>query len=150
MEASRSPKKENPKQLNESKYPRLEFIKAPDLSAIPPREFYLGKQYQRGAVSGTMAPGGRGKSSLVLVEAVAMATGRSLLNEAPLRRLKVWYHNGEENWDELCRRLEAACHYYSVTHAELEGWLCLTNPQRFPLRVAEVGSGDPRTYVRRN
>jgi hypothetical protein len=60
-------------------YPRLEFIQAAALTAIPRREFYLGKQYQRGAVSGTMAPGGRGKSSLVLVEAVAMATGRGLL-----------------------------------------------------------------------
>src|SRR5262249_31935785 len=38
-----------------SKYPRLEFINASALSSIPPREFYLGKQYQRGAVSGTMA-----------------------------------------------------------------------------------------------
>src|SRR3984885_316942 len=142
MEASRSPKKENPKQLNESKYPRLEFIKAPDLSAIPPREFYLGKQYQRGAVSGTMAPGGRGKSSLVLFEAVSMATGRALLSEEPPRRLKVWYHNGEENWDELCRRLDAVCRYYGVEHSDLEGWLCMTNPQKFPLRVAEMGSGD--------
>jgi AAA domain len=142
MEASRSPKKENPKQLNESKYPRLEFIKAPDLSAIPPREFYLGKQYQRGAVSGTMAPGGRGKSSLDLVEAVSMATGRALLSEEPPRRLKVWYHNGEENWDELCRRLDAVCRYYGVEHSDLEGWLCMTNPQKFPLRVAEIGSGD--------
>ena len=138
MEASRSPKKANPKQLNESKYPRLEFIKAPDLSAIPPREFYLGKQYQRGAVSGTMAPGGRGKSSLDLVEAVSMATGRALLSEEPPRRLKVWYHNGEENWDELCHRLDAVC----VEHSDLEGWLCMTNPQKFPLRVAEIGSGD--------
>src|SRR5262249_7054627 len=72
------PKKKKQKKYSESKDPQLEFIKASDLLAISPREFYLGKQYQRGAVSGTMAPGGRGKSSLVLVEAVAMATGRSL------------------------------------------------------------------------
>jgi RecA-family ATPase len=124
------------------KYPKLEFITASALSSIPAREFYLGKQYQRGAVSGTMAPGGRGKSSLVLVEAVAMAIGRALLGDEPLRRLKVWYHNGEENWDELCRRLDAVCQYYGVAHAELEGWLCITNPQKFPLRVAEVGSAD--------
>jgi AAA domain len=94
------------------------------------------------AVSGTMAPGGRGKSSLDLVEAVSMAIGRPLLSEEPLRRLKVWYHNGEENWDELCRRLDAVCQYYGIAHAELEGWFCITNPQRFPLRVAEIGSGD--------
>jgi hypothetical protein len=131
-----------PRQEKASKYPRLEFIRASDLSSIPPREFYLGKQYQRGAVSGTMAPGGRGKSSLVLVEAVAMAIGRKLLNDDPLRRLKVWYHNGEEHWDELLRRLDAVCKYYGVQHSELENWFCMTSAQRFPLRVAEMGSGD--------
>jgi RecA-family ATPase len=117
--------------------PSLEFIKAFDITTIPAREWYLGKQYQRGAVSGTMAPGGRGKSSLALVEAVSMATGRKLLNEAPLRRLKVWYPNGEETWDELLRRLGAVRQHYAIPTAELEGWLCMTNPQRFPLRVAE-------------
>ena len=60
-----------------------------------------------------------------------MATGRSLLSEEPPRRLKVWYHNGEENWDELCRRLDAVCQYYGVSHSDLEGWLCMTNPQSF-------------------
>jgi AAA domain/Bifunctional DNA primase/polymerase, N-terminal len=132
-----------PKQgQQESKYPRLEFIRASDLSSIPPREFYLGKQYQRGAVSGTMAPGGRGKSSLVLVEAVAMAVQRKLLDDEPLRRLKVWYHNGEENWEELLRRLQAVCEYYGIAHSDLENWFCMTSAQRFPLRVAEMGSSD--------
>jgi hypothetical protein len=112
-----------------SLFPRLEFIRAFDISAIPAREWYLGKQYQRGAVSGTMAPGGRGKSSLALVEAVSMATGRKLLNEAPLRRLRVWYHNGEETWEELLRRLGAVCQHYGIGIGELEGWLCMTNPQ---------------------
>jgi hypothetical protein len=36
-----------------------------------------------------------------------MAIGRDLLSEELPRPLKVWYHNGEENWDELCRRLDA-------------------------------------------
>jgi hypothetical protein len=129
-------------QVQKSKYPRLEFIRASDLSSIPPREFYLGKQYQRGAVSGTMAPGGRGKSSLVLVEAVAMAVKRKLLNDMPPRQLKVWYHNGEEHWEEMLRRLAAVCQYYGVQHADLENWFCMTSAQKFPLRVAEVGSGD--------
>jgi hypothetical protein len=140
--AKEIPTIEAPRRFEVEPYPGLEFIRAAALTSIPPREFYLGKQYQRGAVSGTMAPGGRGKSSLVLVEAVAMAVGRALLNDEPLRRLKVWYHNGEESWDELLRRLDAVCQYYGVAHADLEGWLCLTNPQKFPLRVAEVGSSD--------
>jgi hypothetical protein len=122
--------------------PRLEFLTASMLANIPPREFYLGKQYQRGAVSGTMSPGGRGKSSLAAVEAMSMATARALLGEKPLRRLKVWYHNGEESWDELRRRLDVICLRYNIKPADFEGWLCVTNPQKFPLRVADVGSGE--------
>jgi hypothetical protein len=135
------PKSESKKE-QKPQYPRLEFIRASDLSSIPPREFYLGKQYQRGAVSGTMAPGGRGKSSLILVEAVAMAIKRKLLNDVPPRRLKVWYHNGEEHWDEMLRRLAAVCQYYGIQHSDLENWFCMTSAQRFPLRVAEIGSGE--------
>jgi RecA-family ATPase len=117
--------------------PPLEFMKADDLANIPAREWYYAKQHQRGAVSGTMAPGGLGKSSLALVEAVSMATNRKLLHALPLRQLRVWYHNGEETWDELRRRIGAVCKFYSISPAELEGWLCVTNPQKFPLRVAE-------------
>jgi hypothetical protein len=56
------------------------------LRVIPPREWLYGRHYQRGVVSGTVAPGGRGKSSLVMVEAVAMATCRNLLGEQPAAR----------------------------------------------------------------
>src|SRR5262249_15203889 len=62
---------------------RLEFIRRFDIASIPPREWLYGRHYQRGVVSGTVAPGGRGKSSLVMVEAVAMATCRNLLGEQP-------------------------------------------------------------------
>jgi hypothetical protein len=95
------------------------------------------KQYQRGSVSGTMAPGGRGKSSLALVEAVSMATGRRLLHTDPLRQLRVWYHNGEETWEELLRRLGAVCQHYGISTGELQDSFCMTNPQIFPLRVAD-------------
>jgi hypothetical protein len=42
----------------------------------------------------------------------------------------------------MMRRLDAVCQYYGVAHAELEDWLCVTNTETFPLRVAEIGSGD--------
>jgi hypothetical protein len=46
-----------------SKFRRLEFIKRFDIASIPPREWLYGRHYQRGVVSGTVASGGRGKSS---------------------------------------------------------------------------------------
>jgi hypothetical protein len=87
--------------------PKAPFILRPikkfDLAGIPPREFLFGRHYQRRTVSGTVAPGGTGKSSLVMVEAIAMATGRDLLGEGAKVPLKAgittakttcWNYNG--------------------------------------------------------
>src|SRR5690606_19629679 len=46
---------------------------------IPPRPWVYGRHFIRGFVTLTVSPGGVGKSSLVTVEALAMASGRNLL-----------------------------------------------------------------------
>ena len=85
----------------------------------------------------TASPGGSGKTSLVMVEAVAMATIRNLLGEQPPERLRVWYHNGEDSRDELNRRLLAICQHYKIPQEELVGYFFLTSGNEFPLRVAK-------------
>jgi AAA domain len=50
-----------------------------DPRMIPPRQWLYGKHYIRKFISATVAPGGLGKTSLVLVEKIAMATGKPLL-----------------------------------------------------------------------
>jgi RecA-family ATPase len=72
-----------------------------------------------------------------MVEAVSMATGRALLGEAPPNRMRVWYHNGEDNYTELQRRVAGICQYYEVPMTELEGWLFMTSGTEVPLKVAE-------------
>src|SRR5262249_18072726 len=54
-----------------------------DPKDLPPRAWLYGRHYQRLTVSATIAPGGFGKTTLVMVEAVAMATCRNLLGEQP-------------------------------------------------------------------
>lgn len=71
----------------------------------------------------TVAPGGVGKSSLTIVEALALATGRSLLHEAPHQRARTWLWNGEDPKDELQRRFIAAAKHHAVQKEELDGWL---------------------------
>jgi RecA-family ATPase len=61
-----------------------------------------------------VAPGGFGKTTLCMGESVAMATARTLLGEQPAERLHVWYHNGEDNLEELQRRLGAICLHYGT------------------------------------
>jgi RecA-family ATPase len=95
-----------------------------------------GKHYQRGTVSMTAAPGGSGKTSLDMVEAIAMATGRNLLGEQPPARLRCWLHNGNDKPDEMDRRIIAVCKFYGIPQSELVDWLWVTTAHEFPLRVA--------------
>jgi RecA-family ATPase len=62
-----------------------------------------------------------GKSSLVLVECVAMATARNLLGEQPTEQLRIWLHNGEDPLEEIHRRLAAICQHYKIPQEELQG-----------------------------
>jgi len=132
---------EQPKQDDGPKAPFiLRPIKKFDTAGIPPREFLFGRHYQRRTVSGTVAPGGTGKSSLVMVEAIAMATGRDLLGEGAKEPLRVWYHNGEDNMLELQRRVGAICQHYNIPMEELVSGFFMTSGNEVPLRVAETWS----------
>jgi AAA domain len=132
---------ERPKQDHGPKAPFvLPPFKSFDPANLPPRKFLYGKHYQRRTVSGTVAPGGTGKSSLVMVEFISMAIGLDLLDEKrPLDGgpLRVWYHNGEDNTDELNRRLAAICQHYEVPLKDLEGYFFMTSGNEVPLRVAQ-------------
>ena len=108
-----------------------------DEASLPPRQWLYGRHYQRRTVSATVAPGGFGKTTLCMVEAVAMATARNLLEEQPTERLRVWYHNGEDSIEELSRRLVAICKHYKIPQEELRGWLFVTSGNEVPLRVAK-------------
>ncbi len=57
--------------------------------------------------------------------------------EQPEERLRVWYHNGEDNLDEIRRRIGAICQHYRIPQEELRGWLWVTSGAEFPLRVAQ-------------
>jgi RecA-family ATPase len=114
-----------------------------DLASLPPREWLYGRHYQRCTVSATVAPGGFGKTTLCMVEGVAMATARNLLGEQPLSRLRVWFHNGEDSREELKRRLGAICLHYDIPLEELRGWFFMTSGNEVPLKVAN-GYGELR------
>jgi AAA domain len=100
----------------------------------PQRKWLYGQHYIRGYVSGTFAPGARGKSSLVLLDAVAMATGYHELAQqrgvpskfrAQHEPLRVWYVNTEDPLEESDRRVEAILKYYGLKFSDLGGRLFL-------------------------
>jgi hypothetical protein len=93
-----------------------------DPRTIPRRRWLYGKHYIRQFVSVTVAPGGIGKTSLSLVEALSMATGRALLGVPVPERLRVWYWNGEDPKDEIDRRVAAIMLHFKIAPEEIEGW----------------------------
>lgn len=92
-----------------------------DPSTLPRREFVYGTSLVRKYVSVTVAPGGIGKSSLSVVETLAMVTGRPLLGTRPTGKLRVWLVNLEDDRDELERRVMAACIHYKIAPGDIEG-----------------------------
>jgi hypothetical protein len=108
-----------------------------DPQKIPPRKWLYGYKYLRRMCAMTIAPGGLGKSAMVIVEALAMASGKPLLGVQPPGRLRVWVYNGEDPMEELQRRVQAAAKFYGLTHHDLDGYLFLTNGRDTLITIAE-------------
>ena len=86
----------------------------PSETEIPQRKFLYGEHYIRKFVSTDIAAGGVGKSSLVMAEALAMASGRPLLGKQPADKLTAVYWNGEDPLEEIERRSVAIAKQYIV------------------------------------
>jgi hypothetical protein len=107
-----------------------------DPSTFPRRQFVYGRHYIRKFLGVTVAPTKVGKSSLCLVEAVAMAAGRNLLGVEPVRSMRIWYWNGEDPQDEIERRVLAICLHYNIDPSEIEGKLFLDSGRDTEIIVA--------------
>jgi hypothetical protein len=112
-----------------------------DPRTLPPRAWLYGTTYLRGIVTVTIAPGGVGKSTLKLTEAVAMATGRPLLGVKIVggTPLRVWYWNGEDSREELEKKVAAILLHYEIDPSELGDRLILDSGHDLPLRLVVPG-----------
>jgi hypothetical protein len=140
--AAAVPQKEKGQILSEERTPVGPLQAHPhiwtDPKSIPPRSWLYGRHYIRKFVSCTVAPGGSGKSSLALAEALAMASGKALLGQKPVERVKVWLWNLEDPLEETQRRVAAACLHFKLTPADLDGWLFIDSGREMPLVLAET------------
>jgi hypothetical protein len=131
--------------------PRKTIIPTPyvwtDPKKIPRREWIYKPFYIRKFAGSTVATGGAGKSSLLLVESVAMASGKNLLGVEPAPDLRVWYWNGEDPQDELQRRVQAILKHYNVAAADIEGRFFLDSGRDLPIRIAELQDGKTKIAV---
>jgi DNA polymerase I-like protein with 3'-5' exonuclease and polymerase domains len=106
----------------------------------PPRGWLYGRQLCRRFLSGLVAPGDAGKTTLRLTQAIELAANRELLGHRIHQRCRVLIVSLEDDHDELWRRLLAACCHHSIDRAEIDGWLFSTTVNG-PKLVERVDGG---------
>ncbi|MBY5349583.1 AAA family ATPase [Rhizobium leguminosarum] len=96
-----------------------------DPSAIPERDWLFGRHFIRKYATASVGPGGGGKTAHSISEALAMVTGRPLLDpDGPLTKpLRVWWINAEDPQDEIARRFHGAAKHFGVTNEQVGGRL---------------------------
>jgi hypothetical protein len=99
----------------------------PDEGLIPKRVWLHRHHYMRGVVTATVAPGGKGKTTLALHEAMEMVCSG----------LRVWYISGEDDKAEIDRRIAAHVHGRRITNETLGGRLFVDDKLSFPFKIAK-------------
>lgn len=107
-----------------------------DPATLPRRQWLYHPGYIRQFLSATVATGGAGKSSLIVVEALSMVSGRALLGVQPESTLRVWYWNGEDPHDELRRRVGAAQKFYNISPDDIGDRLFIDSGREQPIIIA--------------
>jgi len=109
-----------------------------DPATIPPRKWLYSTHLIRKFLSLDIAPGGLGKSSVKIVESLAMASGRELLGK-PIHEgaLRVWLYNLEDPAEETERRIHAAALHYGIGPDEIDGRLFVDSGRDQPICIAE-------------
>jgi len=114
----------------------------------PPRDKLLGNTFCKEFLSGLISPGGIGKTSVRLLQAVAVSCGRTDANgigisgERVYKRSKVLILCLEDSEKELNRRLWALALHYGILPEELDGWLYVDTP--IGLKLATINNKKQR------
>ncbi|MCK1526188.1 AAA family ATPase [Bradyrhizobium sp. 17] len=123
-----------------------------DPTKLPRRDWLFAQHYIRKYVSVTVSPGGLGKTSNSVVEALAMVSGRPLLScdgDGGLsNRLRVALFNGEDPRDEMERRIEAARLHYKLKREDVAGLFLDVGREQELVLMEETRRGvDPRQPI---
>jgi len=107
-----------------SGFPAIEPYKFPAEADIEPWDFLYGNHLLRGRVALTSAPKGTGKSSKLVVEALAMTADRALVGVKPATRrdgmpLRVLIVSLEDLKDDVDKRIAAAKKHYGLSDRDI-------------------------------
>lgn len=104
---------------------------------LPTRQFIYGRHLIENYVATTISPGGVGKTTIALTDAIAIATGRQLTHDDVHKKCKVWHYNLEDPKDELLRRVIAIQKHFNIKKEDLIGQLFINSGRDQRLIVAD-------------
>ena len=108
-----------------------------DPKSIPKRQWLYGHHLIRKFGSATIAPGGIGKSSLLIVEALAIVTGRALLGIMPTTALPGSGSGmAKTRTKKSSGASAAACLHFGITPLEIEGGLFVDSGRSSEIVIA--------------
>jgi hypothetical protein len=125
----------------------IDEINAADLmrgALPPPRQWLIKGQLCREFVSSITSPGGTGKTTVRLTQAIEVAIGRSLLGSRVYVRTRVLVLSFEDKVDEVHRRLRAICKHHNIDPAEYDGWLFIQRMRKAKIARPGEKGGEPR------
>ena len=103
---------------------------------LPKREWVYGYDYIKKYISVTASAGGIGKTSAIIVEAIAIATGKPLLGVAVKQQTNVWVINLEDPMSEMQMRTIAAMQHYNIKPEEIKGRLFMDGEDTMQITLA--------------
>jgi AAA domain len=104
----------------------------------PPREWLLGTVICRTFLTVMSASGGTGKSGLVIIWAIALATKRAIAGFHIHKRARVLVLTFEDTADEYRRRFAAAFMQHGLDHKEADGYLYVKSLNGIGVTIGSV------------
>jgi hypothetical protein len=111
----------------------------PAEETLKPWDWLYGTHLLRGTVSGTASTGGAGKSTLGIIEALAMTSGKALVGIQPPRPLRVFLINLEDNRNAVDKRIAAAMKHHKLTKTDIGERLFVRAKGELKIKVAKHG-----------
>ncbi|WFU76599.1 AAA family ATPase [Bradyrhizobium sp. CB2312] len=127
--------------------PKTTILKLKGANTLPQLEFVYGRTRVRKYISTLFAPGGGGKSSLLVAEALDMVTGRDLLGVGHKKKIRVWYINTEDPPELIQRQFETAAALHRIINDDIDDRLMWSSGRESNFVVA---TEDKRTGFRIN
>jgi hypothetical protein len=108
-----------------------------DPALVPPRIWYMKDRFIAGFISLIVSPGGTGKSTLTMLDAIALATGQPLSGYEVPNAVPVWLYNVEDPIEELFRRMIALSMHHKLPLANLND-IHISSGDEVPLVMAKA------------